>query len=251
MFLGPSSRAIDCATARSPNLALAKAAKPLPPRKLAVAPVKTLLPLPRGTISRADSRPARKPAQHAISQTFRNTRSVVSRIGKLTLAPMLKMHTSRGACLSASLRKAVISSSLRASSERAWISPPAASISLTSGASFSPLRRPAKMVKPSEANFLTISAPIKSPAPITATVPFLFSRGLLRLLLGVEAVSPASRAQRLRQFVFQEFAGRSSRQRLHEDDLGRPLVGGELRRDMRHQVLRGCRGVFQELDEGH
>ncbi len=54
--------------------------------------MKKILPLPRGTISRADSRPARKPAQQAISQTLRNTRSVVSRIGKLTLAPTLKMH---------------------------------------------------------------------------------------------------------------------------------------------------------------
>ena len=48
MFLGPSSRAIDCATARNPNLALANAAKPDPPRRLAVAPVKKILPLPRG-----------------------------------------------------------------------------------------------------------------------------------------------------------------------------------------------------------
>src|ERR1700722_12803329 len=46
MFLGPSSRAIDCATARNPNLALANAAKPDPPRRLAVAPVKKMLPLP-------------------------------------------------------------------------------------------------------------------------------------------------------------------------------------------------------------
>ena len=33
MFFGPNSRAIACATARRPNLALANAAKPLPPRK--------------------------------------------------------------------------------------------------------------------------------------------------------------------------------------------------------------------------
>ncbi len=83
----------------------------------AVAPVKKMLPWPRGSISRADSRPARKPAQHAISQTLRNTRSVVSRIGKLTLAPTLKIVTSSGACLSASLRKAATSSSFRASSD--------------------------------------------------------------------------------------------------------------------------------------
>ena len=32
-----------------------------PPRRLAVAPVKKILPLPRGSINRAASRPARKP----------------------------------------------------------------------------------------------------------------------------------------------------------------------------------------------
>src|SRR5450755_4152430 len=96
----------------------------------------------------------------ALSETLRNTRSVVSRIGKLTLAPTLKMQTSSGACPSASPRKAMISSSLRASSERAWISPPAASISFTSGSSLAPLRRPANTVNPSEANFLAISPPM-------------------------------------------------------------------------------------------
>jgi hypothetical protein len=55
---------------------------------------------------------------------------------------------------------ATISSSLRASSERAKILPPAASTSCTSGASLSPLRRPAKIVKPSAANFFAIAAPI-------------------------------------------------------------------------------------------
>jgi DNA-binding transcriptional regulator YiaG len=88
---------------------------------------------------------------------------------------MLKMQTSSGACRSASLRKEMISSSLRASSnatqisartarrassERAAMVPPASSMSFTSGASFSPLRRPAKIENPSLANFLAISAPI-------------------------------------------------------------------------------------------
>jgi len=153
-------RAIACATARNPNLALAKAAKPLPPRKEAVAPVKKMLPLPRGSISRADSRPATKPAQQAISHTLRNTRSVVSSIGKLTLAPTLKMQTSSGACLSASLRNAATSSSLRASSAHATIDPSAASISLTSGSSLAPSRRPANTMNPSAANFFATSAPI-------------------------------------------------------------------------------------------
>src|SRR5262245_37504978 len=102
------------------------------------------------------------------------------------------MHTSSGACLSASLRKEVISSSFRASSERAWISPPAASISLTRGASFSPLRRPAKMVKPSAANFLAISPPMKSPAPITATVLFVFCKDVLPLCQVLKRSRPPS-----------------------------------------------------------
>ena len=53
--------AIAWATPRRPNLALAKAAYPLPPRRLAVAPVKKIDPWPRGTISRAASRPVRNP----------------------------------------------------------------------------------------------------------------------------------------------------------------------------------------------
>src|ERR1043166_2593323 len=89
---------------------------------------------------------------------------------KFTLAPMLNTQTSSGAWASASRRKAVMSSSLRASSERATTRPPAASISATSGASFSPLRLPANTLKPSAANFFAIAAPMKSPAPITAAV---------------------------------------------------------------------------------
>ena len=50
MFFGPSSRAIDCATARRPNFAEAKAANPGPPRTLAVAPVNRMVPWPRGTM---------------------------------------------------------------------------------------------------------------------------------------------------------------------------------------------------------
>jgi hypothetical protein len=54
-----------------------------------------------------------------------------------------------------------------------------ASISLTSGASLSPLRRPANTVNPSEPNFFAISLPMKSPAPITATVAFRFCKAVL------------------------------------------------------------------------
>ena len=70
---------------------------PLPPRRLAVAPVNRILPLPRGNMQRAASRPARKPAKQAISQTFLKTREVISVIGKLTFAPMLKITDSSGA----------------------------------------------------------------------------------------------------------------------------------------------------------
>src|SRR5580658_3446017 len=87
------------------------------------------------------------------------------------------MHTSSGACASASLKNAVISFSLRASSERATMRPPRASTSLTSGASLSALRRPAYTTNPSAANLLASALPIKSPAPITAAVAFLICKG--------------------------------------------------------------------------
>jgi hypothetical protein len=77
-------------------------------------------------------------------------------------------------------RKDTISSSFRASSARPNTLPSAASISLTSGASFSPLRRPTKTVKPSDANFLAISPPMKSPAPYHGTVAFRFFKGSLQ-----------------------------------------------------------------------
>src|SRR3954451_23978138 len=128
----------------------------------------------------------------------------------------------------------MISSSLRASSERAWISPPAASISLTNGATLSPLRRPAKTAKPSEANFLAISPPMKSPAPITATVAFLFCTMFSRSALFISILR--SRAtQRFRELVLEDLAGRGRRQRVEHDYLRGPLVGGQLRIDKCHQ----------------
>ena len=47
------------------------AEKPAPPRMLAVAPVKMIVPRPRATIGRDASRPIRKPEKAAISQTLR------------------------------------------------------------------------------------------------------------------------------------------------------------------------------------
>jgi hypothetical protein len=76
------------------------------------------------------------------------------------MAPTLKMQTSSGAYLSASSRNAATSSASRASSARATIDPPAASISRTGGSSLAPSRRPANKVNPSAANFLAISVPI-------------------------------------------------------------------------------------------
>ena len=82
----------------------------------------------------AASRPARKPAKQAISQTLRNTRAVVSAIGKRTFAPMLKTQTSMGRDVgSIRSNSATISSSLRASTPKAWASPPSARIGLGQG----------------------------------------------------------------------------------------------------------------------
>ena len=49
----------------------AKAEKPRPPRRLAVAPVNSIVPWPRGTMTLAASRAVRKPAKAVISQTLR------------------------------------------------------------------------------------------------------------------------------------------------------------------------------------
>jgi len=87
--------------------------------------VKKMLPPPRGSISRARLAPGEEagPAGPFPRPCGRRGRWS-PRIGKLTLAPTLKMQTSSGACLSASLRKAATSSSFRASSVRATIDPP-------------------------------------------------------------------------------------------------------------------------------
>src|SRR6516225_6026998 len=198
-----------------------------------------MLPRPRGSIRRAASRAVRNPAQQAISQTLRNTRSVVSSSGKLTLAPMLKTQTSSGAAASASWRNVVISSSLRASSERPTTRPPATSISATNGASLSPCRRPAKTVNPSDANFLAIAAPMKSPAPITAAAAFLYSKS------GLLYPSDGPIASRVGQSVLEDFVGRGGRQPIHNDDLGGALVGRQQPRGMRHEIRWRDGGAWQ------
>ena len=56
------------AIARKPCLAPENAANWLPPRILAVAPVKIIVPRPRATMRCATSRAVRKPAKQPISQ---------------------------------------------------------------------------------------------------------------------------------------------------------------------------------------
>ena len=69
-----------------------------------------LVPRPRGNITLVHSRPIKKPPNHAISQTLKYTRAVVSVMPKRTLAPMLNTATSIGAmsrsicCTSAACR---------------------------------------------------------------------------------------------------------------------------------------------------
>ena len=88
---------------------------------------------------------------------------------------MLKTQTSSGACLSASCRKAD-DLLLLARIERARRTPSARRFDLADQRrQLLAFRRPAKTVKPSAANFLAISPPMKSPAPTTAAVAFRFS----------------------------------------------------------------------------
>eukprot|EP00520_Triparma_pacifica_P013365 CAMPEP_0118641400 /NCGR_PEP_ID=MMETSP0785-20121206/5262_1 /TAXON_ID=91992 /ORGANISM="Bolidomonas pacifica, Strain CCMP 1866" /LENGTH=182 /DNA_ID=CAMNT_0006532843 /DNA_START=183 /DNA_END=731 /DNA_ORIENTATION=- len=91
---------MDCESCLNPPLATEKAENPEPPLNEAVAPVKMMVPLPpfpEGLLDDmhvAASRPTKNPLRHAISQHFWNFRAVVSIIGKLMLAPMLKTQTS-------------------------------------------------------------------------------------------------------------------------------------------------------------
>lgn len=70
MPCGPISRARLWASWRSAALAPAKAENPAPPRVDAVAPVNRIVPLPRGAMTRAASRPVKKPDRAAISHTL-------------------------------------------------------------------------------------------------------------------------------------------------------------------------------------
>src|SRR6266446_10037465 len=162
------------------------------------------------------------------------------------------MQTSSGAAASASWRNVAISSSLRASSERPTIRPPAPSTSATSGASLSPCRRPAKTVKPSDANFLAMAPPIKSPAPITAAVAFLCSNGASCLSSnGFLCLIYCLFASDLGQAMLQDLAGRTGRQGVKHDDLARPLVRSELSGGMCRQIRRVDGRARRQLYEGH
>ena len=66
-FLAELARRL-CAVARSPALAAAKAAKPAPPRRLAVAPVNRMVPRPRSSMWRAASRPVTNPANRQVAR---------------------------------------------------------------------------------------------------------------------------------------------------------------------------------------
>ena len=146
MFFGASSRAIDCASPRKPNFPEAKAAYPKLPRTEAVAPVKKIEPFCRSTMYFAASRPDRNAAYAHISQTLRKTRSVVSRIGKYTLPPTLKMQISIGPISPSTWANiSVAVSSLRASHVKPCALPPAFSISAMTGESFLLWRRPMTM----------------------------------------------------------------------------------------------------------
>jgi hypothetical protein len=76
MPCGPTSRAMLCATARSPNLAAAKAANAGPPRTDAVAPVKMIVPFPCGSMCRTASLPNTNAPKQASRRTFSNARVV-------------------------------------------------------------------------------------------------------------------------------------------------------------------------------
>ena len=75
---GPSSRAMDCASARSPNFPTARHAKLAEPRREAVAPVSRIVPRPRSSMS-GKTRLAAKKAPVQLTRRHRSNSSGVGR----------------------------------------------------------------------------------------------------------------------------------------------------------------------------
>ena len=80
---------MPCATARSAAFADAKAVKGGRARSEAVAPVNRIVPLPRGSMRRAASRPVTKPPKQASRQTDSNAASPISSSGLMCALPAL------------------------------------------------------------------------------------------------------------------------------------------------------------------
>src|SRR6516165_5932235 len=81
MPFGPSSRALLCASPRSANLPIAKAAECGYPFTLALAPVNRIAPRPCGIMRRAASRTVRNPPNAEISMALRTAFGSSSAIG--------------------------------------------------------------------------------------------------------------------------------------------------------------------------
>src|SRR5262249_60794505 len=120
----------------------------------------------------------------------------------------------------------------------------------------------------SATNFLAISAPIKSPAPITATVWFLAVTSSLliqrqSLRRATSRVLPRASIQGGRrlsglhygargipQLVLQDLAGGRCGQRVEQHDLAGTLVRCEMLAGIRHQFLDSDRGTRKQLEIG-
>ncbi len=191
MFCGPSSRAIDCASARTACLPPANAEKPRPPRRLAVSPV--------------NSMGAATARHHGLGRFARRQETgegghlpdlavdaaVVSRISKRTLPPMLKTKTSMSPIsvfdLAEQFHDLFLVARVRA--ER-WTLPPSRVISATRCFSLSALRRVATAVQPSRAKRRAIAPPAASPAPITTQTLLPAMGGLLAVNLSTARRPP-------------------------------------------------------------
>ena len=86
---GPSSRAIDWASARRPNFPTARHANRAPPRSDAVAPVKRTVPRPAATMAGTTSRAARNAPKQLARQLASSSLGEMSAMPPIVNAPAL------------------------------------------------------------------------------------------------------------------------------------------------------------------
>ena len=174
---GPQSRAMVCDSER--RAALAEANEPNGGRPLieAVAPLKIMVPRPRGIIRRPASRPTRKPPRQPTRQTCsKNSASVSSSgLGKLLPALYTTQSSTPSPSFSALSNRRSTSGSRVVSVTTPVAVPPLVRMLRTRCSSLAWVRPAINTCRPSRARRWQTAPPTPTSAPTPTTIAFFFS----------------------------------------------------------------------------